>query len=604
MAAERLWPFHHLTESKRVLVMQKPITVLSSIVILFVLSLCFYSLLLQSVIPLTAPWVIIESLIYGSPLVRFYATFSIAVASALVIGFLIRYFKTYQSFNMHGEARFANWKEVVKYGLTKSKSGIILGEFRRFFFVKTLLIWDIFKEAGHFLLVAPTRAGKGVAYVIPTAFTWPDSLLALDIKGEIFEITSGYRASRKQKVLRFAPGSTDGNTCCFNPLETIDRSSIDRIKKINRVAESIWPKPLEDRSSGNDEHFNASARILFRTIALLLMDTQKNEPVSIPDILSFVLASPEIKKHLTMQRQMYDDLLDTVCKEGINDILQKEERELGSVISTFKTKLEVWSDPLISAVTRTNDVHFDRLRKDRISIYFCVSPDDIQLYKPLITLFFDQALATLQAKLPDKDEHKVLFLMDEFARFGKLSSIKNGISDVAGYNLVFFMIIQGYAQLIDLYGPNAADNFISNCKYRTFFAPNEPRTADFISRMLGDKTEKNKSVSRSKGSTSITTNEAKRRMLTDAEVQRYDRSKAIVFGENQRPIEVAKLKWYEIKELSRRQLPPHEGVLLDLVSIIKGYQNRYVPMPGMNDDDDVSDDALEDAFKSIFSDDD
>ncbi|MEM7669285.1 MAG: type IV secretory system conjugative DNA transfer family protein, partial [Pseudomonadota bacterium] len=42
----------------------------------------------------------------------------------------------------------------------------------------------------HVLMVAPTRAGKGVGCVIPNLLTFKGSIIALDVKGELFQETS------------------------------------------------------------------------------------------------------------------------------------------------------------------------------------------------------------------------------------------------------------------------------------------------------------------------------------------------------------------------------------------------------------------------------
>ena len=49
--------------------------------------------------------------------------------------------------------------------------------------------------------MARSGAGKSVEFSIPNAFTWPGSLICLDIKRELFQRTAGYRASREHSVI-------------------------------------------------------------------------------------------------------------------------------------------------------------------------------------------------------------------------------------------------------------------------------------------------------------------------------------------------------------------------------------------------------------------
>jgi type IV secretion system protein VirD4 len=57
------------------------------------------------------------------------------------------------------------------------------------------------------MLSAPTRSGKGVGVVIPNLLNWPDSSWSLDIKGENYDITAGYRAAHGQAVYALGPST-------------------------------------------------------------------------------------------------------------------------------------------------------------------------------------------------------------------------------------------------------------------------------------------------------------------------------------------------------------------------------------------------------------
>ena len=58
------------------------------------------------------------------------------------------------------------------------------------------------------MLSAPTRSGKGVGVVIPNLLNWPDSVVVLDIKGENYDVTAGYRAKRGRPCTRSRPSTT------------------------------------------------------------------------------------------------------------------------------------------------------------------------------------------------------------------------------------------------------------------------------------------------------------------------------------------------------------------------------------------------------------
>ena len=47
-------------------------------------------------------------------------------------------------------------------------------------------------------LYAPTRAGKGVGYVIPNRLLWPHTLVRLDVMRENYEATADGRTARRR----------------------------------------------------------------------------------------------------------------------------------------------------------------------------------------------------------------------------------------------------------------------------------------------------------------------------------------------------------------------------------------------------------------------
>ena len=59
----------------------------------------------------------------------------------------------------------------------------------------------------HILVVAPTRSGKGVGLVNPTLLSWRESCVVSDIKGELWALTSGWRAAIGQHCIQFAPAT-------------------------------------------------------------------------------------------------------------------------------------------------------------------------------------------------------------------------------------------------------------------------------------------------------------------------------------------------------------------------------------------------------------
>lgn len=99
---------------------------------------------------------------------------------------------------------------------------------------------------------APTRSGKGVGLILPTLLAWEGSSIVIDIKGENWALTAGWRKSQDQVVLRFAPSDPSGASARFNPLEEIRLDTLLAIPDVQSMAAMLVDpngKGLEDQWS-------------------------------------------------------------------------------------------------------------------------------------------------------------------------------------------------------------------------------------------------------------------------------------------------------------------------------------------------------------------
>ena len=135
---------------------------------------------------------------------------------------------------LHGTARFAERSEIERMGLLRGK-GVVIGGLEDKLNGTSMLRHD---GPEHVLAFAPTRSGKGVGVVLPTLLTWPASTIVLDIKGENYAKTSGWRASQGHNVFYFEPTAPEGSAR-YNPLQEIRIDTDYQIGDCMNVAKMI-----------------------------------------------------------------------------------------------------------------------------------------------------------------------------------------------------------------------------------------------------------------------------------------------------------------------------------------------------------------------------
>ena len=443
---------------------------------------------------------------------------------------------------LHGEARFARRYEIKHAGLLGDQ-GIILGRLGRRYLA-------LGGQQG-VLLAAPPRSGKGVGVVIPNLLNWPGSVVCVDIKRENWATTAGFRQAQGQACYLFDPFAEDGRTSRWNPLDYVSATHSRRINDLQRIADMLYPDP-----PGVDPFWTASARALFLGVALYLFETP-SLPRTLGEVLRQGMASDDegFGKHwkrIVQLRSRMGRPLSSECVRALYDVIDLAPVTASSIRKTFTSRLDLWLNPMLDAATAQNDFDLRALRKKPMSIYVGVNPDDLHRLRPVLNLFFQQAIGLQTRELPEHNRelrHQDLMLLDEFTALGRIPIVSEAISYLPGYNVRVLLVIQTPSQLREVYGPHAAETMVKTLAARVVYAPKDVSDAKEISEEIGSTTVKAKTLSRrafggGKGST-VSISDQRRALLLPQEVKEIGTGRAIIFYEGLRPIVGDKIRYYE-----------------------------------------------------------
>src|SRR5215469_6906637 len=495
---------------------------------------------------------------YGSePHIRRHLLGSSALASALVVAGIAAACLPRRR-PLHGDARFATRREIAAAGLFGSE-GIILG--------KRGTQYLMLAGQQGVALAAPPRAGKGTGVVVPNALNWPGSLVCVDIKRENWTITAGYRASRGQACYRFDPFAEDCRTARWNPFCYVSVDPVRRLNDLQRIAEMLYPDP-----PNVDPFWTASARSLFLGIALYLFETAYL-PKTTGEVLRQGMASDDEGfgqhwKRLVEGRNSGGRPLSPECVRSLYDVIDLAPVTASSIRKTFTSRLDLWLNPILDAATSANDFDLRELRSKALSIYVGVNPDDLHRLRPVLALFFQQAIGLQTRTLPEHDPRltrQVLMVLDEFTALGRIPIIAESISYLPGYNVRVVLVIQTPAQLREVYGIHNAETMLKSLAARIVFAPKDHGDAREISDELGFTTVPVRTVSKPLGATlerrggssrSQSVSLQRRALLLPQEVKELGHEEAIVFYEGLRPIRCRKIRYFADRRFRKRLLPP------------------------------------------------
>jgi type IV secretion system protein VirD4 len=478
---------------------------------------------------------------------------------------------------LFGDATFAKRRDIAAAGLLGNE-GIILGRLGP----RCLML------AGQqgVILAAPPRAGKGTGCVIPNGLNWSGSLVCVDIKRENWTITAGFRERHGQACYLFDPFNEEGRTARWNPFFYVSGDPSRRVNDVQRIADMLYPDP-----PNVDPFWTAASRSLFLGIALYLFETP-SLPKTVGEVLRQGMASDDEGfghhwKRLVEGRNSGAHPLSAVCVRALYDVIDLAPVTASSIRKTFTSRLDLWLNPMLDAATAGNDFDLRELRRKPMSVYVGVNPDDLHRMRPVLSLFFQQAIGLQTRELPETHpdlKHQVLLLLDEFTSLGRIPIIAESISYLPGYNVRVVLVIQTPAQLRDVYGTNGAETMLKSLGARIVFAPKDMPDAREISEELGDTTVKVRSISgprfevASNGKGRARTqsiSQQRRPLLLPQEVKELGSEEAIIFHEGLRPIRCRKIRYYEDARFRARLYPPPEVPAIEpLVSALVAFPGR------------------------------
>ena len=409
--------------------------------------------------------------------------------------------KLYEKLKHHQTAKFANVDTIFDAKMEENgDQGIILGKLNS----KNIVL----KETMGILIVAPPGTGKTQTLIRMLFKAKKNSMVVLDIKRELFEMTSKERG-KFSKVLKieFDP---DAKSISWNPFENIPENLEKRETYVDRIAELLFTGGGKQAKS---DFFLDSGKQLFQSIAKAKVELLGSTTIS--DIISEIQITNEIieQKNLTNDERNYSAIAISNLASKIQKLLDNTQNEItkkyytkiislleeiaglpnetfGGVLQTFNTKTKIFTQETIKRITSGDSFDFNCLRgidNMPVTLYIIIKQEDVETFAPLVRLFFE--MLTLFFLSKDKNEatkgYPITLAIDEYTRHGKLDKISNLSQLSRSMRLQPIIITQSISQMNDLYGKDTTENIFANSFAKIFFTLNEQSLTKKLSSMLG-----------------------------------------------------------------------------------------------------------------------
>jgi type IV secretion system protein VirD4 len=388
------------------------------------------------------------------------------------------------------------------------------------------------------LCYAPTRSGKGVGLVIPTLLSWEHSAVITDLKGELWELTSGWRQKyARNKVLRFEPASLSGGVH-WNALDEIRLATEYEVGDVQNLATLL----VDPDGKGLETHWQKTAQALLVGVILhVLYKAQLEGTDATLPAVDAILSNPDRDSgELWMEMVTYEHVHGKnhpTVGSAARDMLDRPDEEAGSVLSTAKSYLALYRDPVVQRNVSQSEFRIKDLMNfdDPVSLYIVTHPNDKARLRPLVRVLINMIVRLLADKMDFVNgqpkahyKHRLLMMMDEFPSLGKLEILQEALAFIAGYGIKCYLICQDINQLKSReMGYGHDESITSNCHVQSAFPPNRVETAEHLSKLTGQTTVAKEQITTSGrrtsallGQVSRTIQEVQRPLLTPDECLR------------------------------------------------------------------------------------
>jgi type IV secretion system protein VirD4 len=474
----------------------------------------------------------------------------------------------------HGDARFATRSDLKRAGLLDdTPEGVVIGRSGR----------ELLRLGGtqHVIMTAPTRTGKTTGVAIPVLLTYGHSIVAMDLKGELYQLTSGWRARQGQKIRVFAPYDETGRTHRFNPFQTVSGDPRVRISEIQTIGAILYPDdPNKDPFWTNQsrtaffaftsylfEHWDHQVRRLVNLNAPRGLLPDPNTHLQFPSFeriykLSAGVGGKDTKALIQdILKEGNDDFISEATRTAFSGLASLAEQTFSSVIGSMQEPLQQFLSPILAAATNASDFDVSTLRKEPTTIYVVIPPAKLGESSKLLNIFFSTVVGQNLKVTPQEDKsirNQMLLLLDEFTAMGRVDVLSKRISLTAGYWVRDLSIIQSLSQLDSTYGADEARTYITNHAASIVFTPREQRDAEEYSRQLGDTTVRRRNRSVGQGGTTYSYTEERRPLMLPQELKALGNEEQLIFFEGCPPIKCSKIRYFKDAFFKQRLLPKVE----------------------------------------------
>jgi type IV secretion system protein VirD4 len=269
-----------------------------------------------------------------------------------------------------------------------------------------------------------------------------------------------------------------------------------------------------------DPFWKNSATSLFIGLTLYLFENNKDN-VTLSDISELVNDFEKIEEYFKSVSRS------TKVSMYLQGTVLAPKETKGSIISVFSQSIRLFTTrESLSKLMENTSFELETIQKDKTALF--IIPDAKSYARRLVPIIIDECYNAVTTSSDNK--RRLNILIDEFESIIRMNDFINMLSLARSYNIRFNIYIKSFLELENTYGKETYELLKITFSNIIYLLANDINTLEEISRMCGNKKEKDNIVP----------------LVTPEELKLLDKFEAIILMPRINPIRTKLVPDYEI----------------------------------------------------------
>jgi type IV secretion system protein VirD4 len=480
----------------------------------------------------------------------------------------------------HGHSNWMSMAELRRLfaGPDPKQGGVVVGEAYRVdqdlvanirFDPRNCKTWGRGGEAP--LLIDPCRdgsthslifAGSGgfkTSCAATTLLYWTGSVVVLDPSCELAPMLTEARREMGHRVITLSPATPDVGV---NVLDWIDINAPLAESHVHSVVSWICGERRQHATTGNDSFFESRGRQLVACLlAHILWDASLPAHEKTLRLLRKGVAQPAENLKLCLEH-IHQHSKSPTARDLAGSLLDKDADETFSGIASNAADMTAWLAVGANAdLVSGNAFRTSELTRGNLSVFVQI-PLEALIHSPGVARTLVGALLNSVYRAEGKIEGRVLFLLDEAARLGRMTVLQLARDAGRKYGISLHLLLQSAGQLEDIWGQHEKRAWYDSVSWRAYAAIRDQKTAQEVSEAFGhfgvmaysESDNSGRQGGRTGRSRGQNTNrhEIKRRLITPEELLQDTRTDELFVIAGGHPIRCGRAIWFRRADAESR----------------------------------------------------